>query len=253
MSINHYVDKNLNPKLDLNCKLLDSKKLTVSDIDCNNLEVNNILDFNTLKIDNSTTEINTINNKFYNITTSNLNSEDISCNRLQTTGVVFTGLIKSTKGIYTPFKNKSYLNYTEIENANIDFYPHTNIVNPRVDENNWKLSISAVERTFDINYSTPRTVYQVKGNCAFTGAALYSDYYIEFTIGGLPGLTSSSQEIFATGFGQSALSAISSQFVLTNYNINTAGQITLQYYLVLNNSTFPANLPIYFNFDLSFI
>jgi len=251
MSINHYVDPNINPKLDLYCKLLDCQNLTVDDLDCQNLTVDNFLTFNTLKVDNSTIEINTVNNTIPEISSTNLDLFVLSTQNLTNTGTANTGLVRATKGVYNVLESNSYLNYTDIVNYGVVFTPTKNIITP-VDLQNWRLSITPIEKTLEQGLFVTSTVYSIKGNCSFIATPAYEDYYIEFKID-LPFVSASSQEIAAIGLAQSQLSEIVSQYALTNCSINPSGELVLQYFLQLNNANFPANLPIYFEFDLSVI
>jgi len=251
MSINHYVYPNINPKLDLYCKLLNCENLTVDDLDCKDLTVNNFLTFNTLKVENSTVDINTSNNKIPQVSSTNLDLFILSTDDLINLGTVNTGLVRATKGVYNIARSKTYLNYTDIETAGIIFTPTKNITTP-IDLQDWRLSITPIEKTLLAAQFVPSTVYSIKGNCSFTATPAYEDYFTEFTID-LPFLSASSQEVAAIGLAQSPLSEIESQYALTNFSINPSGQLVLQYYLQLNNANFPANLPIYFEFDLSVI
>jgi len=256
MSINHYAYPNINPRLDLNCKLLKANNIQADDLDCNNLTVSNNLIFDNLKVKDTTTDISLLYNIIpiiYGVT--NTTSDTVETSDFDNFNLVTADRVQIDSGVFNITDTKSFLSYSSMTevSTSITFTPTVNLQLPVVDDSDWRWNITAIERFSEIpSTSAKSTVYSLKANGAFTGTPTYNNSYLEFKITtGIP-LTTLSKISSATGFAQSSFVSAQSQYALTDCIID--GQfIVIRYGTVQNNIYFPANIPIYFDFDINFV
>jgi len=256
MSINHYAYPNINPRLDLNCDLLKANNIEAEDLDCTNLTVSNHLVFDTLKVKNTTTEISIFNNIIpiiYGVT--NTESDIVETGNFTNFNLVTADNIEIDSGVYNFTNTKSYLSYSSLSEivTSITVSPIVNLQLPVVDDNDWRFSMTAIERFSEIpSTSANSTVYSIKGNGGFTGTPTYQTSYLEFRITTPITLTTLSKIISATGFAQCSFVSAQSQYALTDCLIS-GQEIIVRYGTVQNNIYFPANIPVYFDFDINFV
>ena len=248
MSINHYVFPSIKPKLDINCKLLKAKNnMTIAYLECENLTVDNTLTFDTLSVTNGTVDITNTKALIPRITVESAKSLTIESQDFVNLNLITANILETDDGVYNNNLSRTIVSYQTLNP--IVFTPTVNLRLPVVDPLDWRLDITAIERYNNTNSSG---VYNIKGNGTYTGATASEGDYFEFKIDNL-NLPIFSDIVSASGFIQSAKSIEYGQYAIQESIIQNQ-TIILRYGRIMTEAgEFPANIPVYFTFDIDII
>lgn len=248
MSINHYASSSIQPKLDINCKLLKAKNnMSINYLECENLTVDNTLTFNTLSVTGGTVDITNTTAIIPLIAVESAKSNTIESTDFVNLNLVTANILETDDGVYNNNLSRSIVSYQTL--SPIVFTPTVNLRLPVVDPLDWRLDITAIERYNNTNSSS---VYNIKGNGAYTGATSFEGDYFEFKIDNL-NLPIFSNIVSASGFIQSAKSLDYGQYAIQSSLIQNQ-TIILRYGRIMTQAgEFPANIPVYFTFDIDII
>lgn len=244
MSINHYLDANIQPKLDIY-----AKELVANQYDINNLEVDNLNIVNKLTYGKIQSEplgdsvIDTTGAVCKDLISADLNSTNAECENFTSDFRVTTSEIKTDEGVYSTTNNKTLQGGLTLGDI---VYTPIQFLSTAILDSNWRLKITSLAE-----------VLNIKGNAIFTSTATATvgDIIFKVESGNYPlPIKATDTIVSARGYGQFGVPIINSYELNSGLAASTlgTGEITLRYG-VPDPFFWAGNTTIYFNFDIDIL
>ena len=187
MSINHFVDPNINPKLDAYCKDAYIDNFSVDTLVADNIDVSNNTTFTTA---NSGT--NSIGEFLVELDDTQISGnyigEEVNSNMLKVNNLMTAPIINNTFGIYSEnninLKGRPSIIPTYISGNSGDF-SNCNFDQGTIYDSDWLFTRSNIEKTFDqtISPAELKNVKRIRLNIVCTTNGFYAPTgYFSFTL-----------------------------------------------------------------------
>lgn len=256
MSINHYIDSNIIPKLDIYAKNIIANEFDVENFKCDNLNISNNLEFNTATSKPfGTGIISSSGADIVDLYTIKSDSNTAECETYITDGITNIPYITVEEGVYN-------YNYNRILDPSTLIVTPGNLLVSAENQSGWNLKISSIA-----GQDMQPTKLNIKGNVVLKSQvavpAAFSIFTFELGNTGLEGLnilSPSNTIISAKGFCQSEF-PVSKQYELDVVNSPSQAQTTIgnskinfSYGLTIANALYwVSDRNLYFNFELDIL